>query len=48
MAIHKVCQNGGRKTLLEKTDFVHHEDVIVKKGISGQILIQTEKDIKWK
>jgi len=47
MAIHKVCQNGGRKALLAKTESVHHEDVVVRRGISGKMLIQSEKDVIW-
>lgn len=47
MAIHKVCQNGGRKALLAQSRFVHHPNIDVKFGTSGQILIPTQKSIKW-
>ena len=47
IAVHKVCQNGGRKTLLQETDFIHHPSIKINIGKSGQILIPTEKYINW-
>lgn len=47
MAIHKVCQKGGRKAFLAESEFVHHPNIKPNIGVSGQILISTEKDIKW-
>lgn len=47
MAVHKVCQNGGRKTLLKETDFIHHPSIKINIGKSGQILIPSEKYINW-